>query len=164
MVYEIMQSLRARDIETASEAVDRLLERNWPVTEIVYIERYAKLVEECRGFWQNFENVLGSAQAGHSVPWNGREAAIVEVDDASVVLRVAGKNVRLSRNQLSEQAVRALAEGLLDMNDPRNQVQLGAFLFAMENGAAQSRRLWESASAAGQDVSLLIELLPHQAE
>jgi hypothetical protein len=69
-------------------------------------------------------------------------------------------NLRVSRHELTADHVAALAESLLDPRDARNSVSLGAFFYVTYGAdSREARRLWESAAAVGEDLSLLLPLL-----
>jgi hypothetical protein len=157
---EIRRLLRERDTAAAAGRIDQLAAQAWPPTLRSRIEQYSALVSANEVLLANLQSALDQTGAGHAIRWRGRETPIVGVTDRTVTILVARRQVRLPRHSLSNEAVRALAEGLLDMNDPRNQAQLGAFLFVTEEGDhSQARRLWGQAAAAGEDVSHFLRLL-----
>jgi hypothetical protein len=157
---EIRRLLRERNTAAAAGRIAQLAAQAWPPTHRARIEQHSALVSANEVLLGNLQSALDETGAGHTIRWRGRETPIVGVTDTTVTILVARRQVRLPRHSLSNEAVRALAEGLLDMNDPRNQAQLGAFLFVSEEGDhSQAGRLWSQAAAAGEDVSHFLRLL-----
>lgn len=156
----IMRHLRQRDVAAANERMAQLAAQDWPRHLVPRLQRYGALVDEIGLFLTGLQEGIDQAKAGRTINWRGRKAPIVDKTDTSVTILVDRQHVKLRRDSLSDQAVRALAEAVLDMEDPRNQVQLGAFLLLTEDADREEiRRLWNEAAMAGEDVSLLLPFL-----
>jgi hypothetical protein len=157
---EILGLLRGRDIAGATQLLRPLAASPWPEPQAARVAQTAALVAAMDVFWGSFNDALDGAPAGRSVEWGGRESVLVEVSQSHVILRSAGQNVQIARRDLPAEAIASLAESLLDLQDPRNQVSLGAFHFVMQGPASgEARRLWHRAAEAGENVSLLLPLL-----
>jgi hypothetical protein len=157
---QIETLLRQRDVAGATATIERIAAGKWSERQLEQIARHSALISAAGNFWHSFERALEGVAAGRTVQWSGHPAALVEVGRTHLVVRRAGQNIRVPRDKLSVDRVLDLAEGLLDLDDPRNQVSLGAIHF-IKRGAdsSEARRLWESAARAGEDVSLLLPLL-----
>lgn len=157
---EIESLLRERDVVGATAKMRLVEVQPWSERQFATIAQHAALVSAVHGFWEGFNDALNAVAAGRSVTWGGREGVVVEADASHLIIHRAGQNVRITRSEFSKELVRALAESLLDLNDPRNQVHLGAYLFVTEGPESREvRRLWENAAANGESVALLMPLL-----
>jgi type IV pilus assembly protein PilB len=90
---------------------------------------------------------------------DGKRVGIVEIDEAKVIYRFAGKNKTVPRSRIPGKLLLAIVTGWFDRK-PVNQLYLGAYhATKQEPDLDKAREAWELASRRGADASDLMPLL-----
>jgi hypothetical protein len=123
------------------------------------LAQWQSLVTYSKGFAELRDQALAAARPGLEYEIDGKRVGIVEIDEAKVIYRVAGKNKTVPRSRIPGKLLLAIVTGWFDRK-PANQLYLGAYHATKpEPDLDKAREAWELASRRGADPSDLMPLL-----
>jgi hypothetical protein len=156
----VRAELAARNLPQAKQHLAKAMSLAASEEQSSMAARLEMLFNYVEGFWQAVVKAMAGLQATDVIPIGNTEVAVVEVDEQSITLRAAGRNIPYTLANMPHELALLLAERWFDRAQPANKLYLGAFL-AVEPKAdkRQARRLWEEAAAGGADSSELLPLL-----
>lgn len=124
------------------------------------LARMEELYGYVEGFWKAVVESLKGLQATDTIPIDNTEIAIVEVDERSITIRAAGRNMSYTLDDMPTGLVTALAARWFDMKMPANLLFMGAFHAVDARGdLEQARRYWQDATQGGASAENLMPLL-----
>ena len=120
--------------------------------DLAKLERLRLLCDYVEEFWNAFAESLSDLE-GVELAVEGKQALVVSVDPAEIILRELGENRRYSTTNLPPALILAIADRRFDHKAASSSVFRGAFM-AVEPafGKDRARQLWRSASEAGVDI------------
>ena len=123
------------------------------------LAQWQSLVTYSKGFAELRDQALAAARPGLEYEIDGKRVGIVEIDEAKVIYRFAGKNKTVPRSRIPGKLLLAIVTGWFDRK-PVNQLYLGAYhATKQEPDLDKAREAWELASRRGADASDLMPLL-----
>ncbi len=123
------------------------------------LAQWQSLVTYSKGFAELRDQALAAARPGLEFEIDGKGVGIVEIDEAKVIYRVAGKNKTVPRSRIPGKLLLAIVTGWFDRK-PANQLYLGAYHATKPRpDLDKAREAWELASRRGADASDLLPLL-----
>jgi hypothetical protein len=123
------------------------------------LAQWQSLVTYSKGFAELRDQALAAARPGLEYEIDGKRVGIVEIDEAKVIYRFAGKNKTVPRSRIPGKLLLAIVTGWFDRK-PVNQLYLGAYHATKpEPDLDKAREAWELASRRGADPSDLMPLL-----
>jgi hypothetical protein len=156
----VRSALAERNLPQAKQHLARATALAATAEQSTLVARLEMLFNYVEGFWRAVVKSLAGLQATDVIPIGNTEVAVVEVDEESITIRAAGRNLPYTLGNMPHELALLLAERWFDRAVPANKIYLGAFL-AVEPKAdkRQARRLWEEATQGGADAGELIPLL-----
>lgn len=123
------------------------------------LANWQALATYSKGFADLRDQALAAARPGLEYEIDGKRVAIVEIDEAKVIYRFAGKNKTVSRSRIPGKLLLAIVTGWFDRK-PANQLYLGAYHATKSDPDLEKvREAWQLAAQGGADASELLPLL-----
>jgi hypothetical protein len=130
------------------------------------VQRMSTLVRYVGEFWGAVNDAMKGLKPTDEIEIGTDRAVVVEKDEQSITIRMAGGNHHISIGEMPGGFAVALANRWLDPNKPENKVFIGAF-YAVDlkksDRLDDAKRLWTEAAAAGvSDGTYLLPLLNNE--
>ena len=143
-------SLKARDYAKAEESIlVAQISADTPAL-IKRAQEHQRAVDLLRSFWDSARAGIKKLKAGDELPVSGKTATFVKSDDATITVKLDGKDIPLSIDKMPAPLAMMMAERSLEKDAPGSKLVLGTFLTI--EGTDASRGLAMIESAAGGEI------------
>lgn len=159
LLKRALDALQDERFDDADDALGQAGDEAMGKTAANRLAQWQSLVTYSKGFAELRDQALAAARPGLEFEIDGKGVGIVEIDEAKVIYRVAGKNKTVPRSRIPGKLLLAIVTGWFDRK-PANQLYLGAYHATKPRpDLDKAREAWELASRRGADASDLLPLL-----
>jgi hypothetical protein len=161
LMVDIRQKLAERDQDGANRLIADATPLAVTPEQTDRVQRMAALVRYVGEFWGAVRDAMKALKATDEIEIGSDKAIVVDRDDQSLTIRMAGGNHHFTLHEMPGGLAVALADRWLDPNKPENKIFIGSFYAVNpKSDPDDAKRLWTEASAAGvADGAFLLPLL-----
>jgi outer membrane biosynthesis protein TonB len=153
-------ALTDQNIAEAKQAAQQARQLAKAPAHVAKAERLQMLVTLVSEFWRAVDESLKGIEGGDVITIATTQVAVVEVTPDLLIIRVAGRNKRYPRSDMSEGLAMGLADSWLDQTSEVTPLVRGAFYAIARNQKPdEARQQFSQAAAKGADVGDLPQIL-----
>jgi hypothetical protein len=159
---EAYKAIQRAEFDTAKRAIASAgKQAGDDVEQATRVERWNLFATYAQAFLKFRDQALAAANAGREYDVDGTKFAVVEVTPDTFIYRLAGKNVRVPRDEMNPRMMMAIVETWFAADGrAANHLFLGAHWLALAPpDTRRARAEWRIAGGGGENVAPLMTLL-----